>query len=73
MTRHQPYHPIDACRWSEPAFRPLLLSHDDNAIEPYWVCERTKTPVPVTQADCRKCRHWAPERAAAKPRRRRAS
>ena len=73
MTRGQPYHPIDECRWSVPALRPRLLSNDDNKFERYWLCERTERSVPVTQVDCMKCRRWAPEREPGKPRRRAAS
>jgi hypothetical protein len=60
----QPYHPVDQCRWSVPAFRPSLLSDDDDAFVRYWVCERTMMALPVSQEDCANCQHWSPERAA---------
>lgn len=70
MRRAQPSRPVDACRWSVPAFRPSLLSNDDDAFERYWLCERTKAAVPVTQADCTECRYWTPEPAPLKLRKR---
>ena len=74
MTRRaQGFHPISGCRWSVPAFRPDLLANDDDAFERYWLCERTKAAVPVTQADCTECRYWSPEWPLAKRRTRAAS
>jgi hypothetical protein len=57
MTRKS--QPIAECRWSVPAFRPSLMSNDDDAFERYWLCERPAVAVPVTQADCNRCRHWS--------------
>jgi hypothetical protein len=59
MTRQS--QPIAECRWSVPARRPSLTSDDDRALESYWLCERTAVAVPVTQADCNRCRHWSRE------------
>ncbi len=67
MTRQS--RPIAECRWSVPAARPDLRS-DDDAFEGYWLCERTANAVPVTQADCDKCRHWSREEVGVRARRR---
>jgi hypothetical protein len=63
-------HPTAECRWSVPAYRPSLMSDDDNAFESYWLCERTSVAVPVPQTDCDRCTHWSPERIVVKARRR---
>ena len=63
--------PIAECRWSVPAIRPNPMPDDvDNAFECYWLCERTTLSVPVTQADCTRCRHWSPEDIPVKAHRR---
>ena len=66
MTRKS--QPIAECCWSVPAFRPSLRSNHDDGFERYWLCERTAVAVPVTQADCNRCRHWSREEVRVKAR-----
>ena len=69
MTRKS--QPIAECRWSVPAIRPNPMPDDvDNAFERYWLCERPAVAVPVTQADCNRCRHWSREEVLVRARRR---
>ena len=58
--RALPVQPVAECRWSVPAYRPLL-TNGDTTFESYWVCERTATPRPVTQSECSECAYWTPE------------
>jgi hypothetical protein len=52
----------EKCRWSVPAYRRQPMSDRDDDFESFWTCERTGTAVAVTADDCRRCRHWSPER-----------
>lgn len=68
MTRKS--RPIAECRWSVPAFRPDWKS-DDDALERYWLCDRTALAIPVTQTACDRCRYWSREGAGGATLRRR--
>jgi hypothetical protein len=62
QSRARPVHAVAECHWSLPACRPVVISDSDNEMETYWSCERNRRRVPVTQADCDRCKHWTPER-----------